>query len=128
MSDGKFESAWNTSGSMADEIMRLRIKANVAYVDGNYSLATKHLVAIKMTIIASLDEDEKKELNEMERNFLKFDSFNKMIHPHKKSGDDFRKLQIKIADLFLKFNNSLMVAIHNHKLGLGEKENTYDVD
>lgn len=128
MEQDNFESAWNNSGGIAQEIMRLRIKANTHYINNDYSSALKSLVSIKMTIVASLNKDERKELDNLEKKFLVFESFNRMIHPHKKRGEYFRRLQIRLANSFIEFNNKLMIALDNHNLGLGEKENTYQMD
>lgn len=123
-----FEAKWNAAGSMSQEMMRLRINANKCYVKGDFTAAFKFLSAIKMTIVASLDEDERKSLNTLEIDFLKHDSLNRSIHPQNKKGQVYHNLHMKIVSGFLKFNNELMDAIQKHKLGMGEKDDTSIID
>lgn len=85
--------SWNASQGLIMELSNRRSYANTFFVNGDTRKAFNTLVAIKQSVIQSLNEEERKQLVEIETKFERFSAY-----LHKTSANSW---DVKIRDAFL---------------------------
>ena len=106
---------WNMANLLNIELSNLRQQANRNFVSGRYNLGIDSLVAMKMTGVHAMDQNERAALTtiekEIEKHLIDFNKSNSL------NDEDRRRAAIAslfLRRLFLSYSELLMDILHAH--------------